>query len=85
MKFDTTVCGIPCECRVVYYRPYIPAKVDGPPENCYPEEASEFEFELIIDGNPAIDLEDRMTNDDMQQLQDEYEAIVTANKHGINY
>lgn len=85
MKFDTTVCGIPCKCRVAYYRPYIPAKVSGPPEDCYPAEASEFEFELLVNGQPDLALEDQMTEDDMQKLQDEYEAIVTANKHGYDY
>lgn len=84
--FDTQIEGTPCRCEVLYYRPYIPAKVSGPPEDCYPAEASEFEFQILdMEGNLAPALEDKCTDEVMQRLQDEYEAMVTAHKHGYDY
>lgn len=48
MIFDTRINGIPCQCNVINYTPYIPMRVYGsgmgdadPPE--YPE----FDFEIL--------------------------------------
>ena len=47
MIFPTKVNGIPCQCRVLQYTPEVPAKTYGPPEDCYPSEPEEFDFELL--------------------------------------
>ena len=41
MIFKTTVNGIPCQCNVTHYTPYVHGTWDSPPE------FSEFEFELL--------------------------------------
>lgn len=48
MIFPTRVNGIPCQCKVLDYRPYLPMRIHGsgwgdadPPEEEY------FEFELL--------------------------------------
>jgi hypothetical protein len=86
--FATKVRGIPCVCRVTHYRPFVPGRISGPPEDCYPSEGAEFEFELLKangKGKPMLWLQEKMTDDDINQLQDEYEAAVTAIKHGLDF
>jgi hypothetical protein len=81
--FTTTINGIKCICRVTSYRPYVPAKISGPPEDCYPEEPAEFEFDIInLDGTPAVDY--WLNDGDEERLMDEYELQVTAIKHGLD-
>ena len=41
MKFPTRINGIPCQCHVLNYTPYIEATWDSPPEY------SEFEYEIL--------------------------------------
>lgn len=41
MIFKTTVNGIPCQCSVTHYVPYIPHNQFEPPQS------AEFEFELL--------------------------------------
>jgi hypothetical protein len=81
--FTTTLHGIKCICRVKHYRPYVPARISGPPEDCYPEESAEFEYEILnLDGTSAdVDVD----SSDEDRLQDEYEAHVTAIKNGLDF
>jgi hypothetical protein len=86
--FNTKVQGIPCVCRVTHYRPAVPGRISGPPEDCYPDEPSEFEFELLNTsgkGAPMFWLQKKVTDEDEARLQDEYEAHVTAIKHGMDF
>ncbi len=81
--FTTTLCGIKCICRVTAYRPAVPGRVSGPPEDCYPPEAAEFEYEILnLDRTPAPDAE--VTGNDEDRLIDEYELHITAIKHGLD-
>lgn len=67
--FDTRVCGIPCIVRVTYWEPYIPAKVSGPPEYCYPAEGGCGDWEILdTRGRPAPWLEKKMTDADMREV-----------------
>jgi hypothetical protein len=60
-EFDTTCCGIPCLIRVSYWEPYLPAKVSGPPEDCYPEEGGYGDWEILDrKGRPAPWLEKKL-------------------------
>ncbi len=71
-EFDTRVCGIPCIVRVTYWEAYIPAKISGPPENCYPAEGGEGDWEILdTRGRPAPWLERKMTDRDRNLLSEE--------------
>ncbi len=71
-EFDTRVRGIPCIVRVTYWEPYIPAKISGPPENCYPAEGGEGDWEILdTRGRPAPWLEKKMTPEDHRKLSRE--------------
>ena len=71
-EFDTRVCGIPCIVRVTYWEPYIPAKISGPPENCYPAEGGYGDWEILdTRGRPAPWLEKKMTAQDHRKLSRE--------------
>jgi len=74
--FNTQIHGIACQCRVISYRPYVPAT--------HAAEAmpSEFEFELLAHGRPSAALEAMCTEEVMNRLQDEYEAIVKEENDG---
>jgi hypothetical protein len=63
-EFDTTCCGIPCTIRVTYWEPYVPAKVNGPPEYCYPAEGGCGDWEILDRrGRPAPWLEKKLQGD----------------------
>ena len=77
MKFNTVVRGISCVCNVLSYRPFTPGKYHLAPENCYPDEDSEFEFELLNKREKHIAwLEKKMTKDDEIRLESEYLDII---------
>ena len=69
-EFDTTVCGIPCIVRVLSWERYVPAKVSGPPEYCYPSEGGYGEWEILDRrGRPAPWLEKKMTAKDEAKIE----------------
>ncbi len=71
-EFETRVCGIPCIVRVLSWDYYVPAKVSGPPEYCYPSEGGEGEWEILDrNGRPAPWLERKMTDRQRNELEEE--------------
>ena len=69
-EFNTTVCGIPCIVRVLSWEPYLPAKVNGPPEYCYPAEGGYGEWEILDrKGRPAPWLAKKMTAQDESEIE----------------
>ena len=69
-EFETRVCGIPCIVRVLSWEPYLPAKVSGPPEYCYPAEGGYGEWEILDSrGRPAPWLEQKMTDADRRKIE----------------
>lgn len=73
MEFETRVAGIPCICKVTYFSPGAPGRYSGPPEDCYPEEPVEFEFEILDSrGRPAEWLERKLTDQDSDRLCEEF-------------
>lgn len=69
-EFETRVCGIPCIVRVLSWEPYLPAKVYGPPEYCYPAEGGYGEWEILDSrGRPAPWLEQKMTDADRRKIE----------------
>ena len=45
MKLDAY---LPLDITVTSYHPTVPARLFGPPEDCYPEEPAEIEFEVRL-------------------------------------
>ena len=71
-EFDTTVCGIPCIVRVLSWERYVPAKVNGPPEYCYPSEGGYGEWEILDrKGKPAPWLEKKLTDKERVRIDEE--------------
>ena len=61
-EFECTCCGIPCIIRVLSWESFRPAYIGGPPENCYPEEGGQGDWEILDrKGRPAPWLETKMT------------------------
>jgi hypothetical protein len=60
-EFESTVCGIPCRIRVTHWEAYVPARVSGPPESCYPSEGGYGDWEILDrNGRPAAWLERKL-------------------------
>jgi hypothetical protein len=84
--FATTVQGIPCQCRVTHYSPVIPAQLYGPPENCYPEEGGELDFELLDrKGNRAHWLEAKMSPKDEARIKEEAAVFIEGELQALAY
>jgi hypothetical protein len=68
-EFEDRVAGIPCLIVVTYWEPYVPAKVSGPPEHCYPAEGGCGEWEVRDRrGRPAPWLKRKMTEADRERI-----------------
>lgn len=73
-QFPTRVAGIPCLVNVLSVEPYRPAKLWGPPEDCYPAEGGECEWELLDrKGHHAPWLERKLTREDNLRIEREIE------------
>jgi len=46
-----TIENYKIEVLVTHYFPGDPGKINGPPENCYPPEPSEIEYEIVTETN----------------------------------
>jgi hypothetical protein len=58
-EFETTCCDIPCLVRVTSWESYVPARVSGPVESCYPAEGGCGNWELLdLDGKPSLELDE---------------------------
>jgi hypothetical protein len=66
----TTIKGIPCYVTATYISPYIPAYTSGAPENCYPAEGGEVEWEAYDrKGYRAKWLEKLATPEDCRRIE----------------
>lgn len=55
-EFETHIEGISCRIKVTTYTPYNPGVSWGPPEQCYPPEGGDFDYEIIsTSGDCSID------------------------------
>jgi hypothetical protein len=86
MQFTTKVAGIPCQCRVTHFTNVIPAKVDGPPEDCYPAEGGEFEYDILDRrGRKAPWLEKKLKPEDDDRLYFEFNLECRAEDYQDPY
>ncbi len=68
-EIESRISGTPCRIVVTYWEPYVPAKVSGPPEYCYPAEGGYGEWEVRDRrGRPAPWLERKMTEEDRERI-----------------
>ena len=71
--FETTVNGIPCGVVVEYYHAATKGNILALPEDCYPDEPSEFEFYLVDRGGYRAEwLMSKLTDNDIERLENEY-------------
>ena len=71
VEFEARVSGIPCLIRVLSWDRYRPARVSGPPEECYPAEGGEGEWELLdLRGRPAAWLERKLDCDERARIDE---------------
>lgn len=68
--------------------PYVPAKISGPPEHCYPAEGGDVEIESIFIGEFEVsDVISEATRDKLQDLAEEAapeleaEALASAEEY----
>jgi hypothetical protein len=55
---------------VTHYAPALPGRYSGPPENCYPDDPEEIDFEVRdLRGRPAPWLARKMTDDDREGIE----------------
>ena len=87
MIFSTKVNGIPCQCEVTHYTPYVPMHVygSGMGDADAPQE-SEFEYQILDRrGKPAAWLERYINDRTEQELYEEFQMAMTAERLGIDY
>ena len=69
---ETHIAGIPCTVDYTIRGKYKPAKIDADPDSCYEAEYPEVEFTVCDrNGRPATWLEDKMTDEDRQRIENE--------------
>jgi len=87
MIFDTHVHGIPCQCEVQFYSPYIPPRVYGTGRgDADPPYEPEFVFRLLDrKGYLAPWLERKLTEHDEQRLLREYLTLLHEEEYAANY
>jgi hypothetical protein len=67
---EARISGIPCLIEVTHYAAAVPGRLWGAPENCYPDEPEEIEFEVCDRrGRSAPWLERKMTKDDRLEIE----------------
>jgi len=74
MIFDARVAGIPCQCEVTHYVAPSPMVITGSGfGDAIPPDPEEFECRLLDRrGRPAPWLEEKLTDDDLTRLKNEY-------------
>ena len=84
MQFDTKIAGIPCQCKVLDYSPYVPMSITGSGMgDCDPPEYECFEYEILDrKGYKASWLENKLTAYDKERLLEEFHIELTGERYG---
>lgn len=53
----------------IYATPYVPAKIYGPPENCYPEEGGDFDVESLEHAETGIDFAEILPKEALADIE----------------
>lgn len=71
-EVESNVAGIPCRIGVLDWEPFVPGRLQGLPENCYPDEGGCGEW-VVLDrrGRPAEWLERKLTSADSARIDAE--------------
>lgn len=70
-QLDFRISGIPCQIAVIDHEPYVPARISGPPEYCYPSEGGYSEYRVLDrKGYIAEWLERKITDEDENNIQE---------------
>jgi len=70
--FNTRAAGIPCQVGVTSWDKFVPARICGPVELCYPAEGGDGTWELLdLRGRPAHWLEAKLTPADQDRIERE--------------
>lgn len=81
-EFEATLFGDTFLVKVLDYSKLIPAYTSGLPEDCYPAEGGEFEFELYdMEGYRAAHIEAKMSDDDVESLRTSYEEVLNERRY----
>ena len=73
-QIDIKIQGIPCIAEVTHYTPADPGCITAAPENCWPPEPAEIEYEILDrKGYKAAWLERKATQQDHDEI---YETIL---------
>jgi len=76
--FASQVAGIPCGVRVTWYSEGVPMRITGTGfGDADPPEPAEFDFDLLDrNGYPATWLAEKLSDQDVERLQQEYEDLL---------
>lgn len=79
---DFKVCGIPCQIEVLSYDPIAHGRFGGRPEDCYPDEGGESEWQLLDrNGYRAKWLENKMTDADREAVEQKVMDYMEGRKY----
>ena len=53
----------------IYATPYVPAKISGPPEHCYPEEGGDFDVESLVHAETGIDFAEILPKEALADIE----------------
>ena len=69
MCYTVTVKGFDAKIKVIDYSPPVPARISGPPEDCYPADDGYLDWEAAT-GNELLDeyiSDDESSHDDIEE------------------
>lgn len=86
MKFKSSVYGQPCLINVLFYEPYLPGRLTGAPEDCYPDEGGYGEWEVCnLNGDVDHELSKFVTQEDVCRIDQELFNFMETKQRSIEH